>query len=200
MIEIKVVGLNEVINTVAGLYKQGNYAASIALNETAKVIQAKEIDLLQSRFTLRKTWYKPKTKYGINIQYAKKDNLEARVFSKAPWLSEQEKGGIRNKQAGKYNPIEVPAKNIQQNKSRLVPKRLSIGTIKNNPIPARAFQIKGNWWRRTSKTKIEPLFFKEKTINLKAKYPFTDTGKETFNNEHERQFNKAFEYAMRTAK
>jgi len=197
--EIIVNGLIEAVEFIGGLDKQATYAASLAINNTAKKIQQVEYDLSNKVFTIRKTWNKPNTKYGINRTYANKNNLNASVFSQAPWLDQQEYGGTKTKDRNRFSPVLVPNKDIQQTKTRLVPKRLALSTIKKDPAKSGAFMIGGNWWYRKNKKTIVPLFFHESSVSIKARYPFTETGWAVVNDIYQDEYVKAFEYAISTA-
>lgn len=83
------------------LAKSGPYIASIALNDTAKQVQEKEINHLKDKLTIRTEWFKPGRMFGVNIKFANKGNLEARVFNRAPWTVRQEEGTPRVATQGK---------------------------------------------------------------------------------------------------
>lgn len=82
---------------VISLPKQIQYAAFQTCNQVAEESQTNVILLLKHNLHIRGNWIKPKTRYGINVTYAKKDKLESEVYTRADWLLEEEgyHGGIK---------------------------------------------------------------------------------------------------------
>jgi hypothetical protein len=100
--------------------RQLPFALASSLTQTAKDIQAKELEILPTMFTLRTKWYQPKTKYGINVDPATKGNLKARVFSDADWLALQEQGGEKIPHKGRVM-LAMPSTNVRRSKSGIIP-------------------------------------------------------------------------------
>ena len=74
--------------------RQIPFATSLGMNRTAIKVQRFLVDKqLPSKLKLRNQWWRPGTKYGVNVNFSRKDNLVADVFSKAPWLRLVEHGG-----------------------------------------------------------------------------------------------------------
>jgi len=98
-VNLQVKGLTEVRQKLTGLPKQIQFATMQAINDTAVAVQKFEVEKqLPSKFTLRSrgaAWWKPGSRYGINIRFASKAKLIAIVGSLADWLKLQEEGGIR---------------------------------------------------------------------------------------------------------
>jgi hypothetical protein len=98
MIQVK--GLAELQRKLGGnLPKQVAFATMQAINDTAKAVQQFEIGTqLPGKLTLRSKgspWWKPGTRFGINIKFATKARLSAIIGSLADWLKFQEEGGTK---------------------------------------------------------------------------------------------------------
>lgn len=110
---LQVKGLTEVKKKLTGLPKQVQFATMQAINDTAAAVQKFEIEQqLPSKLTLRSRgspWWKPGTRYGINIRFASKTKLTAIVGSLADWLKLQEEGGTR-RASGHRLAIEAGAR------------------------------------------------------------------------------------------
>lgn len=91
-------GLGEYLAVMANANKQVRFAASQAVNQTARDVQTDVVEnLLPSKFTLRSRgapWQRPGTKLGFNVRpWANKETLTAILGSQADWLKLQEQGG-----------------------------------------------------------------------------------------------------------
>lgn len=106
MIVIEVKGLDTLVRNLQSLGAQRipNYNAR-AINETAADAQKAMIAETQSKLTVRGTWFKTGTRFGYNRQAASKNNLEARVFTRAPWMFQQE---TQTTKAAKGSALAVP--------------------------------------------------------------------------------------------
>ncbi len=136
---IEIRGLNEAIKYMSDLQKnQLPFATAKALTMTAKDVQAEVIKTLPERFTLRTPWYKT-WPYGFLITPAIKTRLEATVYSKAPFMTLQEEGGVKTPRG---RMIAVPTNNIRRTKRDL---------IKEDQRPA--YLLKGYRLRGASKAK-----------------------------------------------
>lgn len=116
MIQIKLNGIEDVARLIKNVNKQVAFAASRALNQTAIKVQEHEVtqELPQS-LKLRSQWFRPRTKFGVNIKFARKTNLVAVVGSQADWLKLVDKGGTK-KPSGKA--IAIPTSNIDTSRPR----------------------------------------------------------------------------------
>lgn len=199
--ELILKGLEEAVEVIANAGKQARFAMVQSINIVAGKVQDAEIDEAKKDFTIRKNWLRKGTKFGINRTFATKENPQAQatVGSSAPWLDLQEFGGTKTQDGHKYSPLMIPVPEIQQTQSRLVPKKLSMSSIKADPTKAKAFQINGNWWYRKDKQTIEPLFIKETSAVIKPRYPFTKVGKELVEESFDDVFTVQFEKAIETA-
>lgn len=87
---------------VVTLPKQLLFAVTQTLNSTAEDSQANVILLLKHGLHVRGNWIQPKTRFGINVTYAKKGGLESEVYTRADWLLEEEgyNDGIKHAESG----------------------------------------------------------------------------------------------------
>jgi hypothetical protein len=99
MIEVAFKGLTETVATLTNAQRQIPFAASQACNDVARDVQQWTIrERLPEAFTLRSRgapWWRPGTRMGFNIQFAKKTSLTAVLGSQADWLKLQEEGGTK---------------------------------------------------------------------------------------------------------
>lgn len=100
---------------VVTLPKQLLYAVLQTCNDTAEDSEANVILLLKSHLHIRGNWYMPKTRFGINVTYAKKDTLTSEVYTRADWLLEEEgfHGGVKVPTAGHTNLAEPDVENTR---------------------------------------------------------------------------------------
>lgn len=99
---LHITGLDRVVRNLASTGRQLRFATALAVNDTARDVQALALgQLLPGAFTLRsrgQPWQKPGGKFGFNIRpYASASSLNptATVGSQADWLKEQEAGGTK---------------------------------------------------------------------------------------------------------
>jgi len=97
---IQIKGLSELQRKLAGsLPKQVRFATMQAINDTALVVQKHEVGTqLPGKLTLRSKgspWWKPGTRFGINVKFANRSSLRAVVGTLADWLKLQEEGGTK---------------------------------------------------------------------------------------------------------
>ncbi len=166
MIRLDVKGLAEFRGKVRNLERQIKHAASQALNDAAKAVQAETLDkTLPGKFTLRSkgaAWWKPGQRFGINIQFAKRDNLTAIVGSNAPWLETQEQGGFKTAQSGKS--LAIPLEGAARPSARQV--------IPSSLKPRRLLQRKRRGGVIIQTAKGSGIFQKDEEGHLKLFYWF----------------------------
>lgn len=83
--------LADAINRFANQQRQVRYAAAVALTKTATDLQHAIRDEMPRNFTIRRDW----TVKGIRVKPARKDFLQAEVYSKDPFMGIQETGGTK---------------------------------------------------------------------------------------------------------
>ena len=109
------------IRGVLSLDRQLVYAAARALTQTAKQSQAASIEAIKSTFTTRGSWYLPSSRFGIRIDPATKQKLEAVVKTAADWLALHETGGDKTP-LGKF--IAIPTSNVRRSEGQIIPPEL----------------------------------------------------------------------------
>lgn len=100
---------------VVTLPRQLLYAATKAVNDTADDSRDNVIILLKHNLHVRGNWIRPKTRYGINVTYAKKGTYESAVHTAADWLLEEEgfHGGIKKAELGHTNLANPSVENTR---------------------------------------------------------------------------------------
>jgi hypothetical protein len=176
------------------------FAISYGLNLTAEEVRDWEIENLRSKFKLRRNWFAPRTRYGMNVVRSTKSNLQAEVFTRAPWLELQEYGGTKTK--GTFVALTLPADDIRQDTQRLIPKSLAPSKVLNNLAKYHAFWIGPNLWVRFGKGRrdIKPLFFGKQSTRIPARLNFRAGGLAEVQRIYQKNFGKALAYAIATAK
>ena len=179
--------------------KQIPFAVATALNETANQARDEIVKHLQSSFTLRTGWWKPRTRYGINVQPAKKTSLVSEVFTKAPWMGLQETGGIK---APRGKNIAVPSPYVKRSKRDLITQANRPRNLKNSFI-GRSKSGQETIFQRIGRGKnrvIRAMYFLEKRAEIKPAFQFAQTAQRVANERWAKNFAKALDFALRTAK
>jgi len=94
------------------------YARGLTL--TAQKAQEDVVEGLRDAFTLRGRWWEKNNRFGIKVAPAKRNELEAAVWTRASWLSLHEEGGT--KEPNKSKNLVVPTTNVRRNKKHIIPK------------------------------------------------------------------------------
>lgn len=207
---IEVEGIPTITNVLDMMEKFGDqidFANSKAINALADDVRDFTVNtLLPGKLTIRRPWSKPRTRFGVNVQPSNKRNLEGKVFSRAPWLDLQERGGAKtfDKVAkGQREPLVlIPRKDLRQNTDRLIPRRLSPRKLLGNMKKSRTFWIGNNLWMRTGPEprQIEPLFFGKTQAQVKATLGFVSSAREIVGKNYNKRWGEALAYAIATAK
>jgi hypothetical protein len=177
---IEVKGLAEFIAKLKGLGsgRLANYAAR-ALNDVAAEAQRAMIAETTSKLTTRGSWFKTGSRFGYNRQPANKSNLEARVFTRAPWMQEQENVTFKTARksfltlpstairSGRSDPKKVPPRFYP---SRMGPKLFKIQT-KKGPVLAQRLRRAG----------LRIMYFLERTIHFPKRVRLLDTATKAVN-------------------
>lgn len=214
---MKILGLNPVLRTLAGLPKQARFAAAGALNDCARDVQRLAVDdLLPDKFTLRAKstpWQKPGSKFGFNIRpFARRDNLTAVIGSQADWLARHERGTHTKTISGHNVPIPTPALKPHE---AITPRALKPSALLSNAgsgrrrrgrlsVKARPFVYRGSAMRpgiyiRTPQG-LRSLYVFEKSVRINTNLRFEDKGKALAERNFPAHFQKRFKQALLTAK
>lgn len=200
MIKLDFRGINETIGTLKNIQKQVAFASSKAINNTAKAVQKMEIEKeLPSSLKLRSRWFKPGTRFGVNIKFSSKTRLFATIGSQADWLTLVEHGGIK-KPTGKA--LAIPTSNVTTNKVR--PKGEKPARILKNPraftatLPsgkAGIFIRKGN-----NRLPIKALYFFKTSSTVDKQLSFEESGVVLVNGTYAVEFTKQLQQAILDSK
>jgi len=100
-IKVQVKGVDKFVADLKdlGAVRIPNYVAR-SLTLLAERVQDAMIAETERGLTVRGTWLRKGTRFGVNRTAATKDNLKATVSSKAPWLVAEEFETIRRAQSG----------------------------------------------------------------------------------------------------
>lgn len=219
---VSVIGMKEVLGLLKQVPKQSKFAMAKAINETAKEVQkVTEKRVLPSAFDhLRsrgKPWYKPGNKLGFNIRpWARKDKLEARVGSAAPWLSLHEEGGTKRTSGSlaipqaelkskpelvrrAIRPKRIAAKLRSQKRMKVKAGSVRPLTRKRQPITQMPSGQKGLFVRMPN-GRIRALYLFEKSARIRKKLGWYAMADKTVEKELPRNFNREFVKAMASAK
>lgn len=182
---------------------QLNYGISTGLNKTAEQMRESEISAAKSAFTLRGTWWQPKTKFGFNIKYAKKNDLTAEVYTRADWLDLHVTGGTKTPRGSN---LALPSSDVKRNKKDIVtranrPKnikgafKINITTKTGKHMAAIAKKI-----GRGKNKRIVVMYWLERNAKIKKEYDFFEIGKKVFDRNIKKYIGAGIGQAFRTAK
>lgn len=198
--KMEVTGVREATRFLSDLQKkQIPFATAKALTETAEQARDEIVKHLQDKFTLRTAWWKPRTRYGINVQPAKKTSLVSEVFTRAPWMALQESGGAK---IPRGQNIAVPSSFVKRSKRDLITKANRPRNLKNSFI-TRSKSGQETIFQRIGRGRnkaIRPMYFLEKRAQIKPAFQFAKTAQRVANDRWRKNFAKAIDFALRTAK
>ena len=231
MSAIIVKGMKDVVKTLNRLERKSRYATAAAINQTALDLQTYTVKrILPDAFTLRakgNPWQKPKTKYGINLKpfanvKRQGKNLHAIVGSRADWLAEQEKAGIKRRKTS----LAVPT-DLLKNDEDIVPRRLKPKRLIEKFQRQKKVKVRGQWvfpltrkkggsfkpiieiaskrgfpgiWVRTQRNKIRMLYRFIPTARLVNKVRYNDKSLKRINSTWLRHFKNALDVEFATGK
>ena len=219
--------IEEVVSGLSDLdKKQIPYAASLALNKTAEVAMSAMVQHTGKEFNVTAAWNKVGGKYGIKKRRAKKTDLSVTIFipSENTWIEDHQDASTRT---GKILiPTKEFFKHFKVKTNRSVKKKAS--TLLAAKSKNRIFQANINgddYLMQRLKGKVDgsrrlkskktsrllkakkvlrrdaiPLFIIKDRVKETKKLEFFRTITASFESEFNKQFDTAFEYAMRTAK
>ncbi len=124
-ITIEMKGLEKLISDLKalGAVRIPNHVAR-AINDVAAEAQKAMIAETQANLTVRGSWFKTGTRFGYNRQAATKSNLEAKVFTRAPWMEQQEGQTFKTAQKS-WLTVPMPAVRAGRTDPRKIPRRLT---------------------------------------------------------------------------
>ncbi len=193
--EIKVDAKPAIEHLDAVAKKQLPFAYSLSLNRASEKARDKFVsDTLPSAFTLRTGWWKPRNRWGFNIKPSTKHTLVTSIYTKAPWMEDHEKGGIRTP---KKKSFAVPHANVKRSKRGLISRSNKPAGMKNKFVK----EVNGQplLFRRLKKS-IRLMYNLVPSARIRPALKFKDTISKEVNRIYQDEFNKAFNEAMRSAK
>jgi len=128
-IQIQVKGVDELVRNLRdlGVNRIPNYVAR-SLTMLAECVQDSMEAETREHLTVRGTWLRKGTRYGINRIAATKGNLTATVWTQAGWLIAEEQDDVRRPVGGRQ--LAVPLASIRP--GRLNPEVLSVAKKPRN--------------------------------------------------------------------
>ncbi|MBF0140110.1 MAG: hypothetical protein HQL74_07505 [Magnetococcales bacterium] len=210
----------------AKIEKQMQFAASMALTETAKAIQAEVRQELPKKFTIRTGWIAK----GIQVKAATKSNLVAKVVVKDEFMALQEEGGMKQSITGKALGVPIGARPnpLSTTRPSMFPGALLkktgyfIAPITGKSLTARSEGKNGYnrrrrmnttlitadhvgkmalWHRRGKKSlPIDLIYIFESAVKITPRFGFREMAYKKAMEEGPKQFAKAFQKAMETAR
>jgi hypothetical protein len=197
MVEIELKGIDGLVARLKALgsVRIPNYIAR-ALNDTAAEAQKAMITETTSKLTTRGNWFKTGSRYGYNRQPANKNNLEARVFTRAPWMAAQETEVFKTahksfltlpspavRPGGRLDPKKIPPRFYP---SRMGTKLFKIQT-KKGPVLA----------QRLKRAGLRIMYFLERTIHFPKRVHLVDVATKAVNLHAPTAFEKQVANAIR---
>jgi len=182
------------------------YATSRAMNDTMVQAQEAEVSNVQAVFNNKvKWWNKANRRTGIRVEFSNKKNLTAAVYTGAYFATMQEDGGIKRPHQGKR--LAVPAQGIPK-KYRNTPGASGAAKALKEP---RTFIFNGGYgkrdftpgiWQRKGKKRlpIRLLFHWETAANIKPRFRFIATARDTVDKRFMRNFSQRLDQAIATAR
>jgi hypothetical protein len=223
MIKIEIKGLNETIKYLDDIAKkQLPFATAKALTMTAQDVQKKMIEVMPERFTVRSGWYRSGP-FAFKIKAATKSNLQAEVYTNAPWMSIQESGGEKMPLAGR-KMIAIPTRGSRPNKKQLIPEHLRPAFLLHGQIghtQSKSKRKRLKWgkmryassafigkvkddrlgiWMTEPSGKLKLMYQLESMADVDARLMFKQTAKRIVDEKFNQNFGTAFKETMRSAK
>lgn len=192
--EIKVEGVDKFVADLRdlGINRLPNYLAR-ALTAIAEKMQDAMIDDTRRNLQVRGNWLTKGYKYGINRKRAFKNDLNAEVYSIAPWLFEQETMTLLKPRES--STLAVPR--IWQRESRTaatksprsIPGTIRLKTKYGNEMIARR--------EGTGRlSRLVPLFYLRKQTPERTRIHLYKTGMDTYKRVEEQTFNEMLKTAI----
>lgn len=178
---------------IGSLPKQINYGASVGLNNLATHMRDSELAGAKNSLTLRGRWYEPKSRFGFNVQFAKKNDLNAAVYTRADWMVLHTEGGTK---VGRKGRIAIPTENVKRSKRDMItranrPKNIK-GSFLIHTSKGDAIAIKKG---RGKKSKLVVLYWLEKQVKIKKVFDFYEIGKKVYDRNAQKYLSEGIDKA-----
>lgn len=184
----------EINSFIGSIPKQINYGASVGLNNLATHMRDSELAGAKNALTLRGRWYEPRSRFGFNVQFAKKNDLNASVYTRADWLVLHAEGGTKTARGR----IAIPTAEVKRSKRDII-------TRANRPR-----NVKGSFLIHTSKgdaiavrkgkgkrSRLVILYWLEKQAKIKKVFDFYEIGKKVYDRNAHRYISDGIDIAFR---
>lgn len=192
-------GLEAWIAKIRNFPKQLRYATAVTLSRSAEHAQESILSRTRDVFTIRKNWLTPGYMFGINRKMARADDLNAEVYTRAPWMLFQEEGGIK---LPKKEYLAVPQEGVRRTKKDLIPASEKPRALKRSFI---IWKTKSGpmLFKRVGRGKastIKPMYAFERSAKVAPRWQFVLTGIATVKKVYGKIFASALKDALETAK
>lgn len=186
-----------IASNVSNINKQLAFGISKGINKLAEHIRDSELQAAKNTFSLRGSWYQPRSKFGFNVKPSTKNNLTAEIYTKADWLERHAVGGIKTAKG----MIAIPTQFVRRNKKDVINKAnrpMGIkGAVKvtfktGQQAIVKAYKADGK--------KLVVLYWLEKQAKIKKVYDFNDIGRKVFDRNASKYVSDGIAEAIRTAR
>lgn len=175
------------------------FAVALALTRTAQEGQKVVLQALPAKFTLRKGWWQPKTRMGINYQPATKTRWVSSVYTRASWMALQEEGGIKSPKA---RALAVPSRQVFP-AQKLIPKAKRPKALMAHQRPAFILQTRRGAaiaWRRTKRAPLQIFYRLIGQARIRPVLRMREDVSRVVEQKWKDNFARTFDEAMRSAK
>lgn len=192
-------GLEAWTAKIRNLPKQLRYATAVAITRSAEHAQDAILARTRDVFTIRKNWLTPGYKFGINRKAARKDDLSASVYTRAPWMLLHEEGGNK---LPKKQYLAVPQEGVRRTKKDLIPASQKPRALKRSFV---IWKTKSGpmLFKRVGRGKgstIMPMYAFERSAKIESRWQFVSTGIATVKQVYRKIFSSAIKNALETAR
>lgn len=176
--------------------KQVPFATARALTWTAQDAQKGIIQRIPRIFNVSKKWWLKQQPTGIKITPAKKIRLISSVYTMAYFAALQEMGGT--KRPHRSSILIIPTKKVPKSRRKSGGAKAMLKNKNVFSTKTAIFRKKGGKKRKNQK--LELLYIKEQSANVRARFSFARTVKTIANRKFSRNFIKSLEMALKTAR
>lgn len=194
-IEIKARGTERYLKKVR---RQIPFAISSGLTDTAEDIRDAEVKHLLAVFDVRGNWWKENRRYGLRYKAARKTKPVAEVYTRAHWLFDHVHGGTRS-ESGKRRgvPKSASIRRTQTGSIRMSDRPLRIPKSYKIPISGgKSLLLR----RKQGGMDPELMYLLIPRARIKKRFYFYETAHRTARKVGQKNFDKALDRAIRTAK
>ena len=180
--------------------KQLPFAIAKGLTQTAKDAQAAVIGELPQKFTVRGNWSKPSNKFGIKVKAATKTKQVAEIGTNADWLALHETAGIKTP---KGTNIAIPTSNVRRTKRQIIQRSQRPRNLRGKRdvvLQTRSGAVLYQRKYKGKRSKLVPLYNLERRAKIRKNSPVIEPTKRIVRLRFKGNFNKALDFAMKTAK